>query len=72
MRVLELYGGTKTGDPVFKEFGFEIVSCSLDVFDYVFYPRASNRFDIIYININNGDLGFIDSVDYDDYLLGLD
>ena len=72
MRVLELYSGTKTGDSVFKEFGFEIVSCSLDVLDYVIYPRVSNRFDIIYININNRDLGFIDSVDYDDYLLGLD
>ena len=28
--------------------------------------------DLIYVNINNKDLGFIDGIDYDDYLYGLD
>ena len=49
MKVLELYSGSKTGDSVFKKFGFESVSCELDVFDYLCYPRVANRFDIIYI-----------------------
>ena len=72
MKILELYSGSKTDDSVFNKFGLESVSCELVVFDYLLYPRVSNRFDIIYININNRDLGFIDNVDYDDYLLGLD
>ena len=72
MKVLELYSGSKTEDSVFKKFGLESVSCELAVFDYLFDPRISNKFDIIFININNRDLGFIDNVDYDDYLLGLD
>ena len=72
MKVLELYSGSKAGDSVFTQLGFEIVSCKLDVFDNSLYPRASNRFDLIYININNRDLGFIDGIDYDDYLYGLD
>ena len=57
---------------MFKQFGFDVVSCELAVFDHSLYHRGSNKFDIIFININNRDLGFIDDIDSDEYLLGLD
>ena len=71
MKVLELYSNVRTGDCLFKELGFDIVSCSLSLFHVSIYPRT--KFDIIYININNNtnDL-WLDDVEDDGLLYGLD
>ena len=51
MKILELYIGSQWGDGIFKEYGYDGISCKLELFDYSMYPKDS--FDIIFININN-------------------
>ena len=51
MKILELYIGNQWGEGIFKEYGYDGISCILDLFDYSIYPRGS--FDVIFININN-------------------
>ena len=71
MKILELYSGAKTCKSVFKEFGCEIVSCSLDLFDVSIYPRA--KFDIISINIHTNSLGeYYNENDDGGLIVGLD
>ena len=53
MKVLELYSGVKWGKDVI-EFGFDVTSIRLELFDYSIYPRGS--FDLIFININKTNL----------------
>ena len=53
MKVLELYNGVKWGKD-FIEFGFDVTSIRLELFDYSIYPRGS--FDLIFININKTNL----------------
>jgi hypothetical protein len=51
MKILELYIGSSWGIGLFKEYGYDGISCQLELFDYSIYPR--DNFDIIFININN-------------------
>ena len=71
MKVLELYSNVRSGDSLFTELGFDIISCSLSLFHVSIYPRT--KFDIIYININNNtnDL-WVEYVEEDGLLYGLD
>ena len=70
MKVLELYSGNEWGKSVFKEFGFEVISCRLDIFDYSIRPR--DGFDIVFININGNHLGLYDDIDLGDLEFALD
>ena len=72
MRVLELYSGYKSLGNTIRELGFSVVSYSLEGFDMLDYPVESNRFDIVFININNRGLVFVDGVESDSMLLGQD
>ena len=72
MRVLELYSGYESLGDTIRELGFSVVSCSLEGFDMLDYPVESNRFDIVFININNRGLVFVDGVESDSLLLGQD
>ena len=53
MRVLELYSGYESSGSMIRELGFSVVSFSLETFDMNQYPKESNIFDIIIVNINN-------------------
>ena len=57
MKILELYIGCKWGEAVFKEYGYDGISCRLELFDYSIYPR--DNFNIIFININS--TSFVDT-----------
>ena len=72
MKVLELYSGYESLGDTIGELGFSVVSCSLEGFDMLDYPVESNRFDIVFININNRGLVFVDGVESDSMLLGQD
>ena len=65
MRVFELYSGYKSLGNAMRELGFNVVSSSLESFDINNYPVESNRFDIVFININNRGLVFVDGVETD-------
>ena len=70
MKVLELYSGVMWGGSWFKDYGFEIVSIRLELFDYSIYPKDS--FDIIFININSNSIGLWDDEDHEEMRFGLD
>jgi len=70
MKVLELYSGVKWGGLEFKDYGYEVVSIRIELFDYSIYPRGC--FDIVFININNNTIGLWDNEDYNDMMFGLD
>lgn len=70
MRVLELYSGYESLGYMIKELGFNVVSCSLETFDINQYPKELNIFDIVFVNINNKGLVFIDGVEDDCMLYG--
>ena len=72
MRVLELYSGYEFLGDTIRELGFSVVSYSLEGFDMLDYPVESNRFDVVFININNRGLVFVDGVESDSMLLGQD
>ena len=70
MRVLELYSGYKSLGNTIRELGFSVVSFSLESFNILDYPLESNRFDIVFVNINNRGLVFMDGVESDCMILG--
>ena len=70
MKVLELYSGVKWGGLEFKDYGYEVVSIRIELFDYSIYPRGC--FDIVFINIDNNNIGLWDDEDYNDMMFGLD
>ena len=70
MKVLELYSGDKWGCFMLTDFGFEVTSIRIEIFDYSIFPRGS--FDIVFININNHHLDENDDVNYMDMAFGLD
>ena len=70
MKVLELYSGDKWGESTLTEFGFEVTSIRIELFDYSIFPRGS--FDIVFININNNPIDENDDVNYMDMAFGLD
>ena len=72
MRVLELYSGYESLGDTIMELGFSVVSCSLEGFNILDYPLESIKFDIVFININNRGLVFVDGVESDSMLLGQD
>ena len=57
MKILELYIGSKWGEDLFKEYGYDGICCRLELFDYSIFPR--DNFNIIFININN--TSFVDT-----------
>ena len=72
MRVLELYSGYESLGNSIRELGFSVVSCSLEGFSVLDYPVESDRFDIVFVNIHNRGLAFVDGVESDSMLLGQD
>ena len=72
MRVLELYSGYESLGDTIRELGFSVVSCCLEGFNILDYPVEYNRFDIVFVNINNRGLVFVDGVESDSMLLGQD
>ena len=70
MRVLELYSGYKSLGNAMRELGFSVVSFSLESFNVLDYPVESTRFDIVFVNINNRGLAFVDGVESDCMILG--
>ena len=70
MRVLELYSGYKPLGNAMRELGFSVVSFSLESFNILDYPIESTRFDIVFVNINNRGLAFVDGVESDCMILG--
>ena len=70
MRVLELYSGYKSLGNAMRELGFSVVSFSLESFNILDYPVESTRFDIVFVNINNRGLAFVDGVESDCMILG--
>ena len=72
MKVLELYSGYESLGNAMRGLGFSVVSSRLESFDINNYPVEFNRFDIVFININNRGLVFVDGVETDCMLLGQD
>ena len=70
MKILELYIGSQWGEGIFKEYGYDGISCKLDLFDYSMYPR--DNFDIIFININRIISSFSEDTDFSYLEFGLD
>ena len=70
MKILELYLGSSWGEGIFKEYGYDGISCRIDLFDYSIYPR--DKFDIIFININNYNVLFSTDTDLSYLEFGLD
>jgi hypothetical protein len=70
MKILELYIGSTWGVGLFKEYGYEGISCKLELFDYSIYPRDS--FDVIFININTHTMVFSADTDFSYLEFGLD
>ena len=70
MRVLELYSGYKSLGNSIRELGFSVVSFSLESFNVLDYPVESTRFDIVFVNINNRGLVFMDGVESDCMIMG--
>ena len=70
MRVLELYSGYKSLGNAMRELGFSVVSFNLESFNILDYPIESTRFDIVFVNINNRGLAFVDGVESDCMILG--
>ena len=62
MRILELYISSSWVDDLFKEYGYEGVSCKLEQFDDSKYPQ--DAFDVIFININNHSMDFATENDF--------
>ena len=53
-----------------RELGFSVVSFSLESFNILDYHVESTRFDIVFVNINNRGLAFVDGVESDCMILG--
>ena len=70
MRVLALYSGYKSLGNTIRELGFSVVSFSLESFNILDYPVESNRFDIVFVNMNNNGLVFVDGVESDCMIMG--
>jgi hypothetical protein len=70
MRVLELYSGYESLGNTVRGLGFSVVSCSLEGFCVLDHPVESNRFDIVFVNINNRGLVFVDGVESDCMIMG--
>ena len=70
MKILELYIGGAWGIELFKEYGYDGISCELELFDYSIYPR--DNFDIIFININWHNVLFSLDTDFSYLEFGLD
>ena len=70
MKILELYIGNSWGMGLFKEYGYDGISCKLELFDYSIYPR--DNFDIIFININKNSISFSADADLTYLEFGLD
>ena len=70
MKILELYIGNQWGEGIFREYGYDGISCKLDLFDYSIYPK--NSFDIIFININNDSIVFSEDTDFSYLEFGMD
>ena len=70
MKILELYIGSSWGIGLFKEYGYDGISCKLELFDYSIYPR--DNFDIIFININKNSLSFPADTDLSYLEFGMD
>ena len=70
MKILELYIGNQWGEGIFKEYGYDGMSCKIELFDYSIYPR--DNFDIIFININSTNGGFSEDIDFGYLEFGLD
>jgi len=70
MRVLELYSGYKSLGNSITELGFSVVSFSLESFNVLDYPVESNKFDIVFVNIHNRGLSFVDGVENDCMIMG--
>ena len=70
MKILELYIGNSWGMGLFKEYGYDGISCKLELFDYSIYPR--DNFDIIFININKNSLSFSADTDFTYLEFGMD
>ena len=70
MRVLELYSGyTSLGNSI-RELGFSGVSFSLESFNVLDYRVESTRFGIVFVNIHNRGLAFVDGVESDCMIMG--
>ena len=70
MKVLQLYCGYESLGSMIIELGFGIVSCGLETFDINQYPKKSNILNIVFVDINNKGLVFIDGVESDCMLYG--
>ena len=70
MKVLELYSGYKSLGNAMRELGFSVVSFSLESFNVLDYPVESNKFDIVFVNIHNRGLSFVDGVENDCMIMG--
>ena len=70
MKVLELYSGYKPLGNAMRELGFSVVSFSLESFNILDYPIESTRFDIVFVNIHNRGLAFVDGVESDCMIMG--
>ena len=70
MKVLELYSGYKPLGNAMRELGFSVVSFSLESLNILDYPVESNRFDIVFVNIHNRGLVFVDGVESDCMIMG--
>ena len=70
MRVLELYNGYESLGGRIRDLGLSVVSCSLEGFSVLDYPVESTRFDIVFVNIHNRGLMFVDGVESDCMIMG--
>ena len=70
MKVLELYSGYKSLGNAMTELAFCVVSFSLESFNVLDYPVESNKFDIVFVNIHNRGLSFVDGVENDCMIMG--
>ena len=70
MRVLELYSGYESLGSSVSELGFSVVSSSSESFDVSEFPIEFNCFDIVFVNINNRGLVFVDGVESEDMIRG--
>ena len=70
MRVLELYSGYMSLGNAMRELGFTVVSLNLESVNVLDYPVESTRFDIVFVNIHNSGLAFVDGVESDCMIMG--
>ena len=70
MKVLEPYSGYKSLGNAIRELGVSVVSFSLESFNILDYPIESTRFDIVFVNIHNRGLAFVDAVESDCMIMG--